>query len=112
MSKKLSGNGLWESSRMMLPEHREQFLEQRRNLHKQERPLLDEQKLEELSSILNCALSMKNKVKITVYDVDQDQHFVGVIIKYDPFTKSLLLNSEKNEAVHIRLEQIMDLKLE
>jgi hypothetical protein len=27
MSKKLQGNGRWESSRMMLPEHREQYLE-------------------------------------------------------------------------------------
>jgi hypothetical protein len=27
MSKKLEGNGRWESSRMMLPEHREQYLE-------------------------------------------------------------------------------------
>ncbi|MCQ6558135.1 hypothetical protein [Paenibacillus mendelii] len=30
MSKKLEGNGLWESSRMMLPEHREQLLKLRR----------------------------------------------------------------------------------
>lgn len=29
MSKKLEGNGRWESSRMMLPEHREQYLERR-----------------------------------------------------------------------------------
>lgn len=41
MSKKLTGNGLWESSRMMLPEHREQFLEQRRSLKKHEKPSLD-----------------------------------------------------------------------
>ncbi|WP_028561486.1 hypothetical protein [Paenibacillus pinihumi] len=27
MSKKLEGNGRWESSRMMLPEHREQYLQ-------------------------------------------------------------------------------------
>jgi hypothetical protein len=27
MSKKLEGNGLWESSRMMLPQHREQSME-------------------------------------------------------------------------------------
>ncbi|MNP26742.1 hypothetical protein D3C76_1196100 [compost metagenome] len=26
MSKKLAGNGLWESSRMMLPQHKEQYL--------------------------------------------------------------------------------------
>jgi hypothetical protein len=29
MSKKLSGNGRWESSRMMLPEHRQQFLDRK-----------------------------------------------------------------------------------
>ncbi|WP_042160195.1 hypothetical protein [Paenibacillus gorillae] len=29
MSKKLEGNGRWESSRMMLPEHREQYLQRR-----------------------------------------------------------------------------------
>ncbi|WP_308639394.1 hypothetical protein [Paenibacillus silvisoli] len=29
MSKKLEGNGRWESSRMMLPEHREQYLHRR-----------------------------------------------------------------------------------
>ncbi|MBW7473156.1 hypothetical protein K0T92_00200 [Paenibacillus oenotherae] len=29
MSKKLKGNGLWESSRMMLPEHREQLIKHR-----------------------------------------------------------------------------------
>ncbi|MCK9859616.1 hypothetical protein [Paenibacillus sp. ATY16] len=29
MSKKLEGNGRWESSRMMLPEHREQYLSRR-----------------------------------------------------------------------------------
>ncbi|XEC96993.1 hypothetical protein AB6A23_10900 [Paenibacillus tarimensis] len=30
MSKKLEDNGRWESSRMMLPEHREQYLQRRR----------------------------------------------------------------------------------
>ncbi|MGU3473177.1 hypothetical protein ACLBWT_18765 [Paenibacillus sp. D51F] len=30
MSKKLNGNGRWEGSRMMLPEHRELFLERKR----------------------------------------------------------------------------------
>lgn len=30
MSKKLSGNGLWESSRMMLPEHKERLISHRK----------------------------------------------------------------------------------
>ncbi|MFC4103427.1 hypothetical protein [Paenibacillus xanthanilyticus] len=35
MSKKLQGNGRWESSRMMLPEHREQYLSRRHGQHEQ-----------------------------------------------------------------------------
>jgi len=31
MSRKLDGNGRWESSRMMLPEHREAYLKKRRH---------------------------------------------------------------------------------
>lgn len=38
MSKKLEGNGRWESSRMMLPEHREQYLSRRRGQQEQVRP--------------------------------------------------------------------------
>jgi hypothetical protein len=30
MAKKLEGNGMWESSRMMLPEHRQAIIEQNR----------------------------------------------------------------------------------
>lgn len=36
MSKKLAGNGLWESSRMMLPEHKEQLLAYRNDTAKHE----------------------------------------------------------------------------
>ncbi|AHD06040.1 YolD-like family protein [Paenibacillus larvae] len=112
MSKKLTGNGLWESSRMMLPEHREQLLEQRRELKKHAKPLLDEQRLEELSTILNYALATKHKVRFTVYDVYEDQHIAGVLIKYDPLTRSLGVISEANKAMHIMLENIIDVRLE
>lgn len=40
MSKKLEGNGLWESSRMMLPEHREQLLKHRRESAGEPQPVI------------------------------------------------------------------------
>ncbi|WP_408895379.1 hypothetical protein [Paenibacillus taichungensis] len=33
MSKKLEANGLWESSRMMLPQHKERIIQHRTQIH-------------------------------------------------------------------------------
>ncbi|WP_338043944.1 hypothetical protein [Paenibacillus lutrae] len=52
-SKKLSGNGLWESSRMLLPEHREALI-QRRKEHPEQRSQMAV--LEELVLIKNYAI--------------------------------------------------------
>lgn len=43
ISKKLEGNGLWESSRMILSEHKERIYQYRVELSKKQRPTLDEQ---------------------------------------------------------------------
>lgn len=59
MSKKLSNNGLWESSRMMLPQHKEALLRHQHEQHRQERPLLDEMVWEDISSRLQW--SMENR---------------------------------------------------
>jgi len=40
MSKKLQGNGRWESSRMVLPEHRKQYLERRNGQQEPSKPEL------------------------------------------------------------------------
>jgi hypothetical protein len=56
MSKKLEKNGLWESNRMMLPEHREALLQRRQPKTEQDmnRPNVPTQ--EELSWIRSCIL--------------------------------------------------------
>ncbi len=55
MSKKLDKNGLWESSRMMLPEHREMLVQRRKQPpESQDRPNVPTQ--EELTLIRNYAL--------------------------------------------------------
>lgn len=68
MSKKLSGNGLWESSRMMLPEHKEQLLQFRRDVKRRVRPMMDEQAVELVARQVAEALALERAVKLTVYD--------------------------------------------
>lgn len=46
MTKKLEGNGLWESSRMMLPEHKETIIYKQHEEGRKQRPELDAQEIE------------------------------------------------------------------
>lgn len=64
MSKKLNGNGRWESSRMMLPEHREQYLERKHSMEKEQEitlPTQEEMELIREFIILPMLLSIVDK---------------------------------------------------
>ncbi|PZE22593.1 hypothetical protein [Paenibacillus xerothermodurans] len=64
MSKKLAGNGRWESSRMMLPEHREALLERRNaptEIKRAEVPTKEELEMIRDSVLLPIMLTMVEK---------------------------------------------------
>lgn len=75
MGKKLEGNGLWEGSRMMLPEHKIRIISDERETLRRIQPILDEQKLEEIECTL--ALSLRSHVRVTV-------------VLFDPFENKLM----------------------
>lgn len=75
MGKKLQGNGLWEGSRMMLPEHKIRIIKDEQETLRRTKPVLDEQKLEEIESLL--ALSLRNHIRVTV-------------VLFDPFENKVL----------------------
>lgn len=60
-------NMLWESSRMILPEHKERIRSRRdeaRRGGKRGRPELDEQRLEELQAAINEAIATRQPVSV------------------------------------------------
>lgn len=73
MGRKLEANGLWESSRMMLPEHKESIRQHRRDLCKQQRPLLDEQRIEELVRTISVSLFTEKPVRVKLFGVYGDR---------------------------------------
>mgnify|MGYP001356726211 FL=1 len=89
MSKKLSGNGMWESSRMMLPEHRERILEHRKELRKKERPLMDEQVVEEYFRLLEESWKTGREITVRVYDPFETIELSGYVSQMDPFLQRL-----------------------
>jgi len=104
--KKLRGNGIWEASRMMLPEHKSAIRTHRSRLKERARPELDEQRIEELSAALAAALASGEKTAVTAFGPLGDETSVGVVAHVDPLARRIKLVSAE-ETVWIPLEDIV-----
>jgi len=103
--KKLSGNGLWESSRMMLFEHRDALIERQSEQTLRARPLLDEQFQYDIAEKLSSAFQHHQAVHIRIYGGKQDKFQTGVISRLDSMTKRIRLNDH-----WIPLSDILDVQ--
>lgn len=83
MRKKLEGNGLWESSRMMLPEHLQQIQQANRKLAPRTPPMLDEQEMERINNALYRSWEERLPVRIYMYDPYEESVVEGVIEQVD-----------------------------
>ncbi|MBO2944986.1 YolD-like family protein [Paenibacillus sp. F411] len=81
--KKLEGNGLWQSSRMMLFEHRDAILSKQEQKQRQTRPILDEQETERIAEKLSQAYHSGATVQIQVYGEYGNQQVEGSISRID-----------------------------
>jgi hypothetical protein len=89
--KKLRGNGIWEASRMMLPEHKSAIRTHRTRLNERTKPELDEQRVEELSTALGEALNSGAVTSVTTFGAYGDETAVGVIAKIDSIERYVKL---------------------
>lgn len=94
MRGKLYGNGLWESSRMMLPEHKEAILRSNRNQERKERSVLDEQELERISRVLAASLQTKKPVRLRLFGEWQGREVLGTVTRVDPGGRRACLRTE------------------
>lgn len=106
MTKKLQGNGLWESSRMMLPEHKEAILRSSRQMQSKLRPVLDEQETEGIMRNLSESLRYGREVRLTVYGEFSDERMTGVVTAFDPAFRRIRLQGA-TEKVWMSLEDIL-----
>lgn len=87
MSKKLEKNGMWESSRMMLPEHRETILEQNRSLKIKVKPELEEQQQEEIARAIGVSMWLSKPMTFVLFGEFQNTDVIGTAMKIDPVTR-------------------------
>lgn len=106
MSRKLRGNGLWESSRMMLPEHKEAFLQHRsRPLHRP--PQLDEQQRERIGTVLTWSFRQKGTVTVTYRNGGKTQEITGIITQIETDRRKLHIQGDSQNK-WLDLDAILD----
>lgn len=74
-----TANGIVESSRLMLPEHREMIKQFGKSLTHEKRPVIDEQALEEINQTLLTAAQLDAQVRLTVFDINRYVNVVGFV---------------------------------
>lgn len=101
-------NVMWESSRMMLPEHKAALLRHQKERDKRDRPELDEQSFEETCRIIQEAAETGHPIRLVVYDPYQDVEVVGHVQMIDQYQQRIRLahNGKKTWVPFVDILQV------
>ncbi|WP_340032611.1 YolD-like family protein [Paenibacillus sp. FSL K6-1122] len=94
MSKKLQANGLWESSRMMLPQHKERIIEHRSRDNIRTKPSLHEDEIEIMSLNLRMSLSYTIEADIEVFNEFGNRTVKGIVASVSNSGKRIKLETD------------------
>lgn len=89
MSKKLEGNGIYESSRFIIPQHKEAAVKQMQEINRRKRPTLDEQQWEEVERVLSESIRERVPVTIHVFGPFENRQVTGTVAKFDVYNKAI-----------------------
>ncbi|TCZ75335.1 YolD-like family protein [Paenibacillus albiflavus] len=109
MGKKLEGNGLYESSRMIIPEHAAAIRMYGRERNRRTKPELDEQELEIISRAIGESMSEGSEIVLQLYDPFEDLEVRGVVTKIDQQLKRIKIEYG-DDYDWIKLEDILSVK--
>ncbi len=91
MGKKLEGNGMWESSRMMLPEHREEILRINKEVFKRVKPIMHQEELEIINRAIAESMQKRSMIKLELFDEYHNRTVQGIVVRVEAYSKRLRL---------------------
>ncbi len=109
MNKLTKGSNMrWESSRMMLPEHKEQIIDHHNEKRKVVKPILDETQLQEIDAKITIALYDYSPVVMKVWRDGYYNNLKGVIYRIDSIDKTVWIRNDETQ--RIRFENIVEVE--
>ncbi|HBU91038.1 YolD-like family protein [Bacillus pumilus] len=104
-------NLMWESSRMMLPEHREQLLAQKRQ-KKEYTPLpLSTDQLEEMNFLITQSITEDQAICVTYAEVGRKEQFWGWVKAIHYETQRIKIVNDE-DVLNLSLQQIVAIDLD
>lgn len=100
----------WESSRIMLPEHREQLLEEKRKEQKFNPPILDDDQLQEINRVIAKSIEQERAVTITYAEKYGTAKFWGWIQKVNIIEGWLKIINDK-DTLRLSFERILQVEI-
>ncbi|QYK62558.1 YolD-like family protein [Paenibacillus sp. S25] len=107
MGKKLEGNGLWESSRIIIPEHKEAYLKLMQDRQRRGKPELDDQEVQLIEQALIESYNSRQPVSVTVFSPFDDMVMTGVVTSINTARREVKLSRGEDDYSWIKLEDII-----
>ncbi|MEK5586601.1 YolD-like family protein [Paenibacillus sp. FSL P2-0536] len=107
MRRKLEGNGLWESSRMIMPEHEQRIIFDRKNEVIRNKPELDPQAIEEIQRVMAQSVEEHIAISITLFDPAEDLEIRGIVMRVDQQLKQIKFRTSDDEWNWIKLSDVI-----
>lgn len=104
---KLDGNGLWESSRMMLPEHKETIIRRQLEEGRKDKPVLDSQEMELIEQTLAESFHTHRKIKVRLFDEYEDQELAGTVSVIHTYQREIKLATGIGKWEWIKIDDIV-----
>jgi hypothetical protein len=101
---------MWESSRMMLPEHVRLLQRHQKELRRREPPQLDEQERERVSRLLEEAAGEGRRLRLKLFDPYEDRWVSGKVRKYDQLGGQIEIEGDEGRR-WIALKRLIDVDL-
>ncbi|OAB35283.1 hypothetical protein PMSD_13205 [Paenibacillus macquariensis subsp. defensor] len=106
MSKKLQGNGVYESSRFIIPQHREAAVRQAQEINRRVKLTLDEQQSEMVEHALSESIREHVPVTLQVFGAFENSEVIGMVTRVDTYGKQVKLSFD-DEFEWIKFENII-----
>lgn len=106
MASKLTGNGIFEGSRIILPEHREAYLDEMSEQERRGKPVLDEQVMQLIEEAILESYQECRSITLTVFNPFDDEELRGVVTAIDKPSRRIKLVRDEEDYSWIRIEEI------
>lgn len=111
MSKKLEANGLWESSRMMLPQHKERINEHRTQIHYQSKPIIHADEWEIIAQNLEISLNYTLPASFEIFNESGNWYVYGIAASISKLSKKIKIEMD-NGFEFVDFDQLVSVELQ